>query len=688
LHEREEAAERARMEAEVVARAQGVATEAPAESLHFDDLAQKLTARVHAERRAREEAGRKGHATPERTWAAAANPAAANPVAGNPADGFPALEFVSSKNGASTARTTESAPATDAALPAIDVGSSAGRGDIRHVTPGHVPSALERAMMEREARAESEAKADGAATPPTVVTAAAAGAGHAPTSRASATTGRRSAPPTFETNRKLAATAPAAAADADNGAPQKTDPTLEADRDEPLHERLNVDRTAHDILVESADERRKTEAAALSRQAADMRRQRKDEEARRVAFAQREKRRRGVGRALFAAAVGVALLAIAWLQFVPLDSHRAEAQQALSARLNQPTTISTVRYVLLPSPRIVLEGVRIGAAHAVHVDRVDARAWPAQFISGPLELSTVDASGVTIDPGMLATIPAWTGGRNANTVHVSKLRLSDVKLGGADAKSEAMNGEIDFAANGTVSAAAFHNDTVQLEIVPQKSGVGVVLNARNWRVPFGPAVTFSYLTVEGIVDKARFGTTRLEGRIGGGEVTGTLAARWDGPTLVGGELKVQGTRIEQAAQQLAPNLRVKGVLSAHVRYAMQADSASGLMEKAMVEGTFALTRGEVGDIDLARAVQSPGTPTRGRTTFDELKGSVQITGNQYSYRNLQLTSGPLEATGFVDVSPSGQLNGRIDAQVTARSAVMARSVFALRGTVKEPQLVR
>jgi hypothetical protein len=121
---------------------------------------------------------------------------------------------------------------------------------------------------------------------------------------------------------------------------------------------------------------------------------------------------------------------------------------------------------------------------------------------------------------------------------------------------------------------------------------------------------------------------------------------------------------------------------------MQADSASGLMARPLVQGTFAMTRGELGGMDLARAVQLPGTPVGGRTAFDELKGSVQIDGNRYSYRNMQLTSGPLEATGTIDVAPGGQLSGRVDAQISSRASVVARTSFAVRGTVKDPQLAR
>ena len=68
----------------------------------------------------------------------------------------------------------------------------------------------------------------------------------------------------------------------------------------------------------------------------------------------------------------------------------------------------------------------------------------------------------------------------------------------------------------------------------------------------------------------------------GGSVT--LSGAWDGPTIVGGDLKIQGVRIDEPVQQLAPAFRAKGVLSSNVRYAMQADSASGLMARPMVEG--------------------------------------------------------------------------------------------------------
>lgn len=666
LHQREDAAERARKAVQAAAVAQG-ATAAPAVAeLKLDDLAHQLTARVHSERRARDEAGRQSRAAPptvnDESGREIRDPSAYPALELMPEDGdvaakTPRVERPSSSAGA----------ANNNGLPTISLAPTTGAGEVKHTTPEHVPSALERAMMQTAARAQAEEdkKAKTAAAPPIAA----------------------AAPAAPQTAWAAPVTAPAADAGPTPAAGERIEPTLD---DEPLNERLNVDRAAHDILAEAVDARRTAEVAELSRSAAAARRQRAEEDVRRAATALRERKRRQARTAIGIALVGVPALAIAWLQFVPMNSYVPEAQQALSERFNQPTTISTLRYVLLPTPRIVLEGVRIGNAQGIRVERVDAHAWPTEFFGGPMVFSTVDASGVDIDPGMLAAIPSWTGGRSANAVHVNRLRLSGVKLSIPPSSVEGLGGDVTFAANGTVKRAVLANDTVKLEITPQESGIRVVLNARDWRPPLGFPMNLSHLTLDGIADKQRFATTELSARIGGGSLTGTLAARWEGPMIVGGQFRLSGARLDEIMPAVAPALGMKGFLSANARYAMQADSATGILGKPLIEGTFAVTRGEVANIDLLRAVQSSGsTPVRGgRTTFDELKGSLQIAGAQYSYRNLQLSSGPLEATGYVDVAPGGQLSGRVNAELNARGSVIARSPLTFSGTLKDPRLTR
>jgi hypothetical protein len=76
----------------------------------------------------------------------------------------------------------------------------------------------------------------------------------------------------------------------------------------------------------------------------------------------------------------------------------------------------------------------------------------------------------------------------------------------------------------------------------------------------------------------------------------------------------------------------------------------------------------------------------GKTRFESLGGSLHVTDKQYSYRRLRLNSGPMNATGNVDITSDGALAGRINAEVGSKSTVIARGNLAVAGNVKNPVL--
>jgi hypothetical protein len=517
----------------------------------------------------------------------------------------------------------------------------ASTSDAPHPVPEHVPSALELSVTQAAERARVQRAKDAASETP------------ASNSR----------------NEEAAADA-------------KSAPTV--DDDQPARERALVDRTAHDLIADAAEARRRAELAASSSHAAAARKQRAHEDARRAARAAGQRRRRQA-----AIGTGVAFLAfgafgVAWLQFVPLQSHMATTQRALSALLNQPTTISAVRYVLFPTPRIILEDVNIGIGQTLRVQRIDAPILPFALMAKSVVFDAAEASGVTIEPAMLAALPSWTGSRSAKSVHLRELRLSDAKVSGAD--MEPLNGHVKFAANGSVQQAVFVNENVRVETRPQQNGLRVVLNARDWRVPYGPPGKFSFLTVDGIAEKQQFVTNELDGRIGGGRLTATLAAKWAGPLTIDGAFKLENARLHE---MVPPVAAIRGTLRANGRYAVRSNSTGGLGH-ATLDAVFTVTGGEILNFDLARALQSAALTASGggRTGFEVLTGSVRVARGHYTFRQLQLASGPLHASGSVDVSPSRQLNGGLNASFGVPGAVPASLALIVTGTAQEPLLRR
>jgi hypothetical protein len=159
---------------------------------------------------------------------------------------------------------------------------------------------------------------------------------------------------------------------------------------------------------------------------------------------------------------------------------------------------------------------------------------------------------------------------------------------------------------------------------------------------------------------------------------------------VQGEFKLQNARLQELVGELSPNFSAKGSLKATGRFSMQGPEWSAVRASPQVDASFVMTRGELTNIDLVRAVQAPsiGAIRGGRTAFDELTGVFQLAGGHYLYRQLQLSSGGMNASGTIDVGPNSQLNGRLQAEVSSRSGVVARSALLISGTVQDPQLKR
>lgn len=449
-------------------------------------------------------------------------------------------------------------------------------------------------------------------------------------------------------------------------------------------ERVHAERAAHDIIAKAADGRRSAGVPIFRQRSTATQGQRRPDDRHAARLTHRTPGRRIVT-GLLLGLLGVVAAAIAWLQFVPLGAYTRMAQQTLSAALGQPSTISAVRYPLFPTPRLVLENVKIGATQGLRVERVEAPVPPFALFTKTLVLDRIHAEGVAIDPAMLGAIPALMAGRGTRASHVRDVRLSRVSVNAPGANIAPMNGNVSFAANGAVLQAILKNETVTVNLRPQQNGVRVTLNAREWRAPYGPPVQFSFLTLEGVADTRQFAAAEISGQIAGGAVKATLSARWQQHFIMEGDFRLDNVRL----QDLQPPLTaLRGALSASGRYSTRAEPASEGAD-TRVDATFSVTGGEIFSVDLMRALQSAGMAKGGGSTrFDALTGSAHVSRGHYAFRQLQLASGPLGGTGSVDLAPNGELKGYVHMFFAVPGAQTTRLALNVTGTAKEPQLTR
>jgi len=246
-----------------------------------------------------------------------------------------------------------------------------------------------------------------------------------------------------------------------------------------------------------------------------------------------------------------------------------------------------------------------------------------------------------------------------------------------------------FSGDGALQRSVLTDGKLKIELAPKDNALRISIAASNWRLPLGPAVEWEDITAEGVIDGQQAVFSAIDGKLGFAPVKATARASWAGGAIrVEGEFNATKLDLSKTMGPFTRDFTATGVLSANGTYALQSNSLEELFATPKVEATFNIESGSLNNVDLVRAVQSPSRDGQrgGTTRFNTLAGSLRLSGKAYSYRQLQLSSGPMSANGNVDVAPSGDLSGRVSAELGTKTFVVARGTLQVAGNLKSPLL--
>ena len=436
-----------------------------------------------------------------------------------------------------------------------------------------------------------------------------------------------------------------------------------------------------------AEARYRQEAAARAKAAAEERKKREAEAqgGKPVRYTKPTNWPRTIGisaAVLLAAAIGL-------LHVVPLNNFVGPAQSILAQRLGVPVTITNLRYALIPLPELTLERVGIGKLQETKIDSIVASAWPWAFFGGTLEFGSVEVNRLTADQDALALVPGWIrpqGG--AQPLGVRRIQLRSAKIAVKNLDTPSFNGDITLGANGALQRAVLSDGKAKVEISPHESAWRVALEGRNWRLPVGPAVEFDDIVADAVVGPQTATVTAMTAKLGRATIKGTTRVNWGSGIRVEGDFTVTNGELAQLMANFTRNFTASGTLTANATYTLQGTSLQDLFNDPRVEASFNIEKGSINNIDIIRAIQAPSRDgvRGGKTGFSSLAGSLRLANQTYSYRQLQLASGPMNATGSVDVEPNGNLSGRVNAQLGSKTVIVARGNLTVSGNLKSPVL--
>ncbi len=371
---------------------------------------------------------------------------------------------------------------------------------------------------------------------------------------------------------------------------------------------------------------------------------------------------------------------------VPVASLIPRITLVLSASLGQPVTIADLRVRLLPTPRLVAEGIRIGKKDEVVIGELEIVPELLSLLSGPRTIRLLRAEKVELKEAALS-IPGRMR-KGGETVEVRRLVLLDVRLQHSELKLQPFDVDARMGDGLQVETARIATSDGALKLLVDPDGPGrtvVKLEANRWRLPLAAApLVFDSLKADGILSGKRFELSKIDGRQYGGTLQGSARVDWAKAWQVSGTAVLAGVDLAAAQQALGRDPRLAGKLGANAKFAATAKSADQLAGALAVDGPFNVADALYRGVDFSKVGDLTGGMGAGGTTrFDELRGVLQLRGKRMRINNLCAKSSALRAAGFVEVAPDQTLTGRLDVSVAKTGGFVGVPV-ALSGTRQDP----
>jgi hypothetical protein len=385
--------------------------------------------------------------------------------------------------------------------------------------------------------------------------------------------------------------------------------------------------------------------------------------------------RKGWGKPIAITLFVLLVVAVGVAHVMPIDT--AQYERAATDALGRPVRIASANLSLITGLQFKFSGVAVGD----EIKIPEVRAYPelGALLGPDKAFSRIEVDGMKLEQGVLGE--ALFAKVKADNFSVAKVVARQLELVGPLALPKGLDVEINYDRAGVVRSAIVRGpEALIAKLAPRASSTEIDMSAASFTLPFAPEITLSRFSMKGTATPRGLTVQEWDGALLNGTVSGAANVRWGETWAVDGVLTARSIN----AAVFAPALLSEGRGEGSGKFSMRGQPGK-LASSSRLDGSFTVSRGVLGSIDLSRAIQTGGKQATGRTQFNEMNGHATYDRGAVSLRNVTIGAGQLNAGASADISQNGALSGRIVADVRVASQTL-RATLNLGGTVKEPQV--
>ena len=398
-------------------------------------------------------------------------------------------------------------------------------------------------------------------------------------------------------------------------------------------------------------------------------------------------------------ALGLIIIALVITPFlVPTERFIQQVEHIAAEKLGVPVTITSGHLRFLPSPRLVASGIVVGENQDVMFDQLIIVPTLSSVFSETKQVE-IKVIKPIIKKSALSMVAALTANKPEKAeiaaVNVRHIHIKEIQFIWPDIKMPLIDADILLTSSNQLDSAVIESADGKLkaDITPQEDAHLVTLNVDKWTLPIGLPL---------LIDKAKL-VMQLKGNqltipdidatLYGGKLTGNAQLNWsEGKGIdnwkTKGLLKFDGVAVKQPTRMVSQSVYLSGNLFADGGFSASAKEASQLADRMQANFKFNIKNGVVHGLDLVKVASLliKQSQDGGETQFSAFSGLLNLSGQQYHLRDLNVISGLLTANGQVKIKPNKTLDGT--GSVALKNSVSLVAIpLNVSGTVSKPVIL-
>jgi uncharacterized protein involved in outer membrane biogenesis len=353
-------------------------------------------------------------------------------------------------------------------------------------------------------------------------------------------------------------------------------------------------------------------------------------------------------------------MAVASPFLISLDDYIPRIETEVSARLQEPVSVKSIRFRAFPLPHVMVEGITIGTTGDIRIGRV--RVIPDLFslLQSTRVIRSIEIDSLALRQKAIDKISMWARKEAAKQpqqsppFRVLSIRIDSALVNFDKAIFGPFDARVNLDARGDPADASVTTQDGKLKVLvkPDKANYLIDARAKSWTLPVGPALKFDELVIKGVATPTDANFGEVSARLYGGTVKGNATVAWRKGLQLGGVFDVSRVELQHLATILSPGTHVSGKLSAKQVLSASAASADKLMSALRLEAPFDVQKGVLQGVDIQKAATNlikQGT-TGGETRFEQLSGHLLMErGINAQVKALGTSANvPLNVAGTVD----------------------------------------